>query len=143
MARTLVAGDDYVTLRPLYRHVLLDEDMLPRDLTGITIRSTYKPIVTDMATDPNDTDAPIKHTILVSSAPNQVSGGFHIVGDPINGTFEQRLTSAETAALPLGTELRGDTELTIPVVDGPAEVLTWGWSETLEAMSSPTNRTTG
>ena len=63
--RTIIRGDSYATRRPLWTITLVDEVSAAFDLTGCTVRTTYKTTLTDPTADPSDTSAEIAHTLIV------------------------------------------------------------------------------
>ena len=137
MAKQIIRGDSYETLRPLYQYELLDDASAPLDLTSCTIMVTFKPTVTTIEADANDTTAVITHEIQISGAGAVTfQDGLYVVGTVAGGTLEQRLTPAETIALPVNTELHGDLQL----IDANGEVFTWIFEETLIAIDGLTHR---
>lgn len=137
--RTIIRGDSYAIRRPLYTYTLVDDVGVPFNLTGCTIRTTYKSVLTPPETDPNDTSAPIKHTLIVDGSGNATTeDGLHLVGAASAGVVEEWLTATESRALPLATALISDIEL----VDQNGEVFTWMFDDTLQATEAVTNRTT-
>lgn len=137
--RTIIRGDSYGIRRPLYTITLVDELGNPFNLTGCTVRTTYKAAVTTPVEDPTDTSAAIKHDIVIngSGAPT-TENGLHLLGPATAGVLEEWLTSTESRALPTGVELVSDVELT----DQNGEVFTWTFTDTLTAIDGVTNRTT-
>ncbi len=139
-SRVVIRGDTYSIRRPLYRITLLDDGGAPFDLSGSTVRSTFKPAPDNPADDPTDATAPIRHTLVVAANGTATTqAGLYLVGAAANGTIEQRLSATESAALPLGVKLVSDIELT----DANGEVVTWLFTETLETREGITNRVTG
>lgn len=137
--RTIIRGDSYGIRRPLWVITLVDEALDPFDLSGCTVRTTYKPTATSPADDPDDTDAPIKHTIVIAvNGTVTSSDGLILVGDATGGTLQERLTATESRVLPVNVELLSDVELT----DQNGEVFTFPMTDTLKAVDGLTNRTT-
>lgn len=138
--RVLIAGDSYQTRRAVFRYTLLTDTGAAFDLTGCTVRSTFKPALATITDDPTDTTAPIKATLIVSGAGAATTQTkLYLVGAATGGIVELRLSATETAALPLDTTLHGDAEVT----DANGEVLTVLLVETVTVASGYTNRTTG
>lgn len=138
--RTIIRGDSYGLRRPFYTYTFVDENDAPLDLTGCTIRVTYKAAPTDPTTDTTDSTAAIKHTIVIDTfgvATTQT--GLYLTGAATGGIITQRLTATETKALPLGTSLLNDVELT----DFNGEVASWILDDILTTIDGYTNRTTG
>jgi len=137
--RTIIRGDSYGIRRPLFTLTLVDESSNPFNLTGCTVRTTYKTVATDPTTDPTDADAPIKHSITIDGTGAVTdSDGLFLVGLVTAGVIEERLTAAESRVLPLEVDLISDVELT----DQNGEVFTWPFTDTLRAVDGITNRTT-
>lgn len=135
--RTLIRGDSYATRRPLYRTQFYDTAGLPLNLTGCTIRTTYRPAPTAPIDDPNDSGAVIRHTLSVGT--DGVIGtqdGLFIVGVVADGLVEERFTAAETRNLPLAQRLLSDIELT----DARGEVTTWIMQEGIVTVDGYTHR---
>ena len=136
--RTIIRGDSYGIRRPLYTITLVDDLGNPFDLTGCTIRTTYKAVITTPVEDPTDTSAAIKHDLTIDGTGTPTTeNGLHLVGPPTAGVIEEWLTSTESRALPTGMELVSDVELT----DVNGEVFTWTFTDTLTAVDGVTNRT--
>ena len=137
--RTIIRGDSYALRRPLYTLTFVDELSNPFNLTGCTVRTTYKTASTSPADDPSDTNAPIKHTLTVDGTGTAtLENGLYMIGLATAGVVEERLTATESRSLPLSTELLSDVELT----DANGEVFTWVFTDTLLAVDGFTNRTT-
>lgn len=138
---TLIRGDAYQTLRPLFRHVLADDAHAPFDLTGCTIRTTFKVAPTDPTTDTTDATATIKGVLIVDgTGVATTEDNLYMVGLATAGTFELRMTAAETLALPLNEQWLSD----VKVWDSNDEPITFLFTETpLSAQDGYTNRTTG
>jgi hypothetical protein len=137
--RTIIRGDSYGIRRPLFTITIVDGSSNPFNLASCTLRTTYKPVATDPTADPNDTGAPIKHFITINSGGTVTSNsGLFLVGAATAGVVQERLSSTESRAMPLNTELLSDVELT----DANGEVFTWLFTDTLRAVDGITNRTT-
>ena len=137
--RTIIRGDTYAIRRPLYTYTLVDVNNNPFNLTGCTIRTTFKPAVTDPNDDPNDATAAIKHTIIINgSGVATTTQGLYLVTTATSGQLKEYLTAVESRSLPVNVDLVSDVELT----DGNGEVFTWLFSDTLRAVDGITNRTT-
>lgn len=135
--RIIIRGDSYALRRPLYRIELLTQDGLPFDLTGCTVRTTYKPEATSPQEDPNDISAAIQHDIEIGGdGEPEREAGLYLVGDAEEGVIEERLTASESRSLPLDTSLYSDIELT----DANGEKFTWIMTDTLRAVDAYTNR---
>lgn len=134
--KIIIRGDSYTDLRPLYTYTLVNDQGQPFDLTGCTIRTTYKESTTDPNTDTTDATAAIAHDLIIDGGGNILaSNGLIVVGDVTSGVIEEYLTSAETLALPLNASLSSDLELTTP-----NEVVTFISDDTLKAIDAYTNR---
>jgi hypothetical protein len=140
-AYQIIRGDSYALRRPLFTYALVDEDNLPFDLSGCTVRTTWKVERTDPTTDPTDTGAVLKGLLVVSGAGVATTqSGLYLVGPATAGTIQHRVSATETKALPLETAWISDVELT----DVNGEVFTFLFEgDTLEAIDGITNRTTG
>lgn len=137
--RTIIRGDTYALRRPLFTITLVDENSDPFNLTSCTVRTTYKTAATSPDTDPDDTDAPIKHFITINGAGAVTdSDGLFLVGAATAGVLEERLSATESRAMPVNVELISDVELT----DQNGEVFTWLFTDALKAVDGITNRTT-
>ncbi len=137
MAKQIIRGDSYETLRPLYQYELKDENDDPFALNGCTIMVTFKPAITTIEADGDDTTARIAHEIQVAGGGSiTYQNGLYVVGVVADGKIEQRLTPAETIDLPVGVELVGDIQL----IDSNGEVFTWLFDEKLLAVDGVTNR---
>lgn len=135
--RTIIRGDSYGIRRPLYTLTLVDEVSAPFDLTSCTLRTTYKVVTTDPSDDPSDLTAPIKHEIVINGSGVAITeDGLYLVGPAINGVIEERMTAAETIALPLNVDLISDIQLT----DQNGEIFTWLFTDTLKTIDGVTNR---
>lgn len=138
--RTLIAGDSYQTRRAVFRYALLDDAGTAFDLTGCTVRSTWKPSAVSITDDPTDTTAAIKATMIVDGAGTPTTQTkLYLVGAATVGTVELRLSAAETAALPVGATWIGDVEVT----DNNGEVLTVKLVGKISTEDGITNRTIG
>ena len=138
MARTLIRGDSYAIRRPLYVITFVDDEATPLDLTGCTIRSTYKVAPTDPTIDDTDDGAYIKSTLVIDNDGDATTeDGLFLQSTASTGVVVQKLEASDTLALPLNIEIRGDIELTDP----NGEVFTWILDEALVAIDGYTNRT--
>lgn len=138
--RTIIRGDSYGLRRPFYTYTFVDELDAPLDLTGCTIRTTYKEAPTDPTTDTTDSTAAIKHTIVIDTfgvATTQT--GLYLTGAATAGILYERLTATESKALDTAKTYLSDLELT----DFNGEVFTWIFDDQLVAIDGYTNRTTG
>lgn len=139
MTRTIYRGDSYGVRRPFYVHTFVDKDMNPLDLAGCTIRTTFKTAITTPVVDPTDATAVIKHFITIDATGAVVDAdGLYLDTTAAAGVLEERLTHAETLALPANTIFAGDAELT----DENGEVFTFPTVEDIIAIDAYTNRTT-
>lgn len=135
----IMAGDSYAIRRPLFTYSLVGPDNQPFDLTGCVVRTTFKPTILAQDDDPTDATAPIKHTLRVNGAGVVTeSAGLALATTAAAGTIQERITAAETRALPLNVPLFSDVELT----DANGEVFTWLFEDTLTVKSGVTNRNT-
>ncbi len=138
MNRELIRGDDYGVGRYLFRYALVTALGAPYDLTGCRVDVTYKAAITDPGIDPTDSTATVKHTLIVtSSGVATTTTGLYLVGSATAGVVEERMTRAETLAMPLTTNLLSDLQLT----DARGEVTTFLFTDTISARDGITNRT--
>lgn len=113
--RELVRGDSYTHRRPVFRFTLADIRGKALDLTGYTIRATFKSRQTSLEDDPLDVFAPIRHELVIDEyGVPQKENGLVLDGPVESGRIAEYLTSDETRVLPLRVELFGDIELTDP-----------------------------
>lgn len=139
MPRTIIRGDSYAIRQPFYIITILDEDGNPMDLTGCKVFTTYKPSTSEPSFDPDDENAPIKHKIEInSSGVVTESEGLVLQGTAAQGVLIERLTSAESAVVPLNMTLKSD----IQIIDSLNETFTFIMSEEVTAIDGYTNRTT-
>lgn len=138
MNRIIIRGDSYGIRRPLYRITIFDDELMePFNLSGCTVRTTYKPAKTTPQEDPTDETAPIKHTLVVDgSGTATTQNGIYLVGEAEAGIIEERLTAAESRTLPLDIPLFSDLEIT----DSNNEIFTFIQDGTLVAIDGYTNR---
>lgn len=137
---TLIRGDSYALRRPLFTHTFVDDLGAAFDLTGCTVRSTFKTATTDPTSDTTDSTAAIKATLIVDGTGTATTETkMYLVGAATAGVCELRLTAAETLALDTGVSWLSDVELT----DANGEVFTFLFADTLETADGYTNRTTG
>jgi hypothetical protein len=136
----IIRGDTYALRRPLYRHEIVNGAGNPFNLTGCTVRTTFKVAPNDPDTDATDASAVIKGTLIVdSSGTATTQSKLFLVGDAVDGICELRLSAADTLALPLAQTWRSDVELT----DSNGEVFTFVFTDGLSAADGYTNRTSG
>jgi len=141
----LIRGDSYALRRPLFTHTFseVDEDGVvigAFDLTGCTVRSTFKTVPTDSTSDTTDTTAVIKATLIVDgtgTATTQTK--MYLVGAATDGVCELRLSATDTGAMITDTDFFSDVELT----DANGEVITFVQPESIRVTEAYTNRTTG
>lgn len=137
MPKEIFQGDSYESLRPLYTLTLLDDGGAPLNLTGYTIRTTFKLAATDPVDDPNDANAYIRHHIRIAADGTIASQkGLQLRNLPADGILDQYLSSAESGALPVDTPLYSDVELTTPL----GEKITWVYDDPLIVLPAYTNR---
>jgi hypothetical protein len=135
--RQIIRGDDYGVRRPLFRITLYTDTMAPFDLTGCTLRTTYKAAKTTPNADPNDTGAAIKHTLIINESGSATTqNGLYLIGLASGGVIEERLTATESRTLPLNTKLFSDVEIT----DSLGEKATFFSEGSLTAIDGYTNR---
>ena len=136
----IVRGDSYALRRPLYTHLLTNANGTPFDLTGCTVRTTFKTETTDPNSDTTDSTAVIKGTLIVNgSGTATTETKMYMVGAATAGEVELRLSASDTLALATGTQWSSDVELT----DGNGEVFTWVFTDKLSTIDGYTNRTSG
>lgn len=134
--KLIIRGDSYTNLRPLYTYTLVNDLGQPYNLTGCTVRTTYKQTTSDPNDDTNDLNAAIKHDLIIDDSGDVlVSNGLTLVDGVEGGVIRETLTRNETLALPLGVSLKSDLELTTP-----EEVVTFISDDTLKAIDAYTNR---
>jgi len=134
--KLIIRGDSYTVLRPLYIYTIVNDEGGPFDLTGCTVRTTYKDATTDPNEDSNDVDAAIKHDLVVDNlGAVTLTHGLFLVAGVAGGIIKEYLTRAETLSLPLGTSLKSDLEITTP-----NEVVSFISLDTLKAIDAYTNR---
>lgn len=133
-------GDSYALRRPLYTHTFTDDLGAPFDLTGCTVRSTFKTATTDPTTDTTDSTAAIKATLIVDGTGTATTETkMYLVGAASAGVCELRLSASDTLALTTGTFWQSDVELT----DANGEVFTFAYTDRLSAKDGFTNRSVG
>ena len=140
-AYEIIRGDSYAVRRPFFTYELVDDLNDPFDLTGCTVRTTWKVATTDPSTDPTDASAVLKGLLIVDGTGTATTEtNLEMVGLATAGTIVHRVTAAETLALTAGVTWESDVELT----DANGEVFTFLFSgDTLTAIDGYTNRTTG
>lgn len=135
--RTIIRGDSYALRRPLWTITLVDENSNPFDLTGCTVRTTYKQTLTAPDADPTDTSADITHDITIDGTGTATAeNGLYLIGLATAGVIEERLTAAESRVLPLATPLLSDVEVT----DANGEIFTVKFADTLDTEEGVTHR---
>lgn len=140
--RTIVRGDTYVIRRAVFVVTAVQLDLVtPFDFSGCTVRMTFRATPVPIATDSTDSTAALKGTIAFTAL-GAVSGSPENMALPVGGTAAQGVlwltaTAAITAALPLGTILHFDVQVT----DANGEILTAIMPGTLTAVDGYTNRT--
>ena len=135
--RDLVRGDDYTITRPLFKFQLLDSLLQPLDIRGCKLQVTWKPVLTSIEADPNDTSAIIKHELQINLAGTvTLSNGLVLDTTALTGVVYERLTKTESANMPLNTELVGDLQLT----NSAGEVLTWIFTDKIRGIDGVTHR---
>lgn len=117
--RSLIRMDDYYSpQRPVFEYTLVDSSsgiIEPFDMSGCTIRATFKVAPTEPNTDPTDTDAPLKADIAfgmdgsVTSATNWALPAGKTAAD---GILHLVASKAVTAGLPLNAPLKSDIQVT-------------------------------
>ena len=134
----IIRGDTYVLRRPLFRYELADLSLGPFNLTGCTIRTTWKVAPTPPADDPSDTTGVLKGLLIVNgSGVATTEVNLFMIGPATDGVIEHRVTAAETANLPLGVSWKSDVEVT----DANNEVSTFLFEgDTAKARDGYTNR---
>lgn len=136
--RMVIRGDDYVIRRYLLRFALVDDMLAPMDLTGCTVRSTWRPAPVSPEDDPNDAAADLAASITFDgSGAVTESDGLALPngGSAVAGVLELIADRSVTAALPVGTALKGDVQVT----DSNGEVLTVLVQETITAQDAYTS----
>lgn len=140
-AYEVVRGDSYALRRPLFTYTLVDDQDPPQpfDLSGCTVRTTWKTATTDPNTDTTDATAVLTGTLIVDGTGTATTEtNLYLVGDATAGTIQHRVSSADTLALDLDVTWSGDVELT----DSNGEVFTFFFDgDTIIAIDGYTNRT--
>lgn len=121
MDRVLTRGDDYWADRPVWTVTLvgvdpLDPDNLtPFDLTGCTVRSTWRPGPIPPGEDASDTTAALAASIAFDGN-GDVTASSHMILPPDSSASDGVLLlvadRATTTAMPLTAGLRGDVQIT-------------------------------
>ncbi len=136
--RTIYRGDSYALRRPLWIHTLLNEAGTAFDLRGSTVRTTYRTTPASVDNDPTDAQAVITHNIVIDAAGVVTSqNGLFLQGAATAGILQERLTAAQTRALPLAS-LVSDIEVT----DANAEKFSIVYPDKLITADAHTHRTT-
>lgn len=137
---TIIRGDSYAIRRPLFTHTFVDENGAPFDLTGCTVRSTFKTKPEDILIDTTDSTAVVKATLIVDgSGTPTTQTKMYLVGAATAGVCELRLSSTDTAGLAPETDWYSDVEL----IDGNGETFTFLFTDKVRAIDAYTNRTVG
>lgn len=139
MPKEIYQGDSYESLRPLFTLTFLDDGGTPLDLSGYTVRTTFKISATDPADDPSDANAYIRHYIRLAADGSVIGNrGLLLRNVAEDGIIDQYLSSTESGLLPVDTPLYSDVELTTPL----GEKITWVYDDPLVVLPAYTNRTT-
>lgn len=140
MPRTIIRGDSYALRRPLYIYTLVDNNLNPLNLSGCTIRTTYRTSKATIQEDPDDGSAVWKGTLSIDETGFPfVSNGMGLRGPASDGVVEVHLSASASRALPLGVELISDLEVT----DAMGEKFTFMFDETIIAVDGVTHREEG
>lgn len=139
--RTIVRGDSYASRRPLYTYTLANsEELSPLNLSGCTVRTTYRTSPAKVEEDPTDASAVWKGTLVISSSGvPTTSNGLVLKGTASSGVIEVHMSAEDTRTLPLNVELISDLEVT----DAQGEVFTFLFDEKIIAIDGVTHRRTG
>lgn len=147
--RTIIAGDSYETLRPLFRIPLTNIGGGAMDLTGCTVRTTFKPEADDDLTDAAaviKADAVIDGSGVITDGTGlvlaDIIGGVYTVVPATSGVLLHLLTEAESAAIPVDTPYVSDVQATVPIAGGGTETFTFIFTDTLIVVNGITNRST-
>lgn len=133
---TIIRGDSYALRRPLYVYTFVDILGEPYDLAGCTVRTTFKPEIIPIESDPDDISALVRHDVVVGLDGTPVSNGLILQGYAHQGVVRDHFTAAETKVLEPHQRLISDLQLT----DVEGEVMTWMWDDGFIAIDSVTNR---
>ncbi len=137
---TIIRGDSYALRRPLFTHTIVDDLGAAFNLTGCTVRSTFKTETTDPNSDTTDSTAVIKATLIINgSGTAMTETKMYLVGAASAGVCELRLSASDTLALATGTQWSSDVE----IIDANGEVFTFSFTDKLSAIDGYTNRTSG
>lgn len=144
----ITRGDSFLAGYALFTITCVTTGGAPFDLSGWEVRTTFKPAIVAIETDPTDTgaDVAIKGLLIVDGTGNPTTqNGLYLSGLATAGVLEQRLTSAQTQALPPTVALKSDLQFTFRNWDGVGNdlVRTFTFTDTLAAQDSYTNRFTG
>ncbi len=145
--RILIRSDDYLSRRPVFRFELIDVEasdtagtIVPLNMAGHTIRTTFRTGPVDPAADPTDATAPLKAEIAFAANGSLNGTPLHFAVPEgmtaADGRLELRLSKAVTSTLPLGTELKFDIQVTNPDGEDDTVFLT----ATLSAQDGYTSR---
>ena len=140
--RIIIRGDSYQQRRPLY---IIEMDAVnpitgtigPLNLAGTTVRTTFKRVPTDPVSDPNDTDAPIKADVTISSTGVATSNGLVLVGAANAGKLAHYLSAVQSRSLPLGQQWVSDV---VVIFADTGEEISKEYTDTVSAISRITNR---
>lgn len=139
MPKEIYQGDSYESLRPLFTLTFLDDGGAPLNLSGYTVRTTFKLQSTDPVNDPNDANAYIRHHIRIAADGSVIGNrGLQLRNVAADGILDQYLSSEESGLLPVDQPLYSDVELTSPL----GEKITWVYDDPLVVLPAYTNRTT-
>jgi hypothetical protein len=134
----IIRGDSYALRRPLYTYTIVDDLGGPFNLSGCTVRTTFKTAISPIDLDPNDELAVIKHQVAVDLSGVATSTGLVLQGPATAGIVRDHFTAAETRILQTDIRFVSDLQLT----DAAGEIFTWMWDEGIMAIDSVTNRST-
>lgn len=139
IVRTIIRGDSYAIRRPLYTYHFVNDQGGPFDLTGCTVRTTYRDNNATPQEDPNDEVVVWKATLVVD---NQgiptLENGMKLATTAEAGTVLEQLSADASRLFPLGVELKSDIELT----DAVGEKFTFLFEERIVAQDGVTHRRT-
>lgn len=145
--RLIFKGDSYAIRRPFYiiplTEVITNPDgtLTPRpfDLSGCTVRTTFKAAATPPDTDPADANAPIKADIAIAMDGTVTSSNGLVIPAGLtaaDGILHHRLTKEQTGGLTVGEKWVSDVQVT----DALGEDFTKTFEETVEVILGITNR---
>lgn len=138
--RIIIRGDSYALRRPLYTYTLVEivnDEFVPMNLAGCTIRTTYRKVPTSIQDDPTDESAIWKGTLKIdSNGVPQLVDGIVLKGLAQDGVVEVHLSDVVSRQLPANTPLISDLEVT----DAQGEKFTFIFEEKLELRDGITHR---